>query len=130
MTNQPINEETAEAAVDKTTQALRTAQDKTQEALRAAQDKAQEALRTGTQYVRENPVPMVVGAFLLGGVVGAMLAGCGRREPEPAQGAREWLESTLHDIANKIPKAKKQACCIQDSLVDHAQELGRKFRFW
>ena len=89
-------------------------------------------MRTGTQYVRENPVPTIVGAFLLGGALGALLAGCScsRREPEPVHGAREWLESTLHEIANRIPKAKKQACNFQDTVVDQAQEIGKKFRFW
>lgn len=130
MTTQQSYEKAAEETADKTAQTLRTAQDKAQEAIRVTQDKAQEAIRTGTQYVRENPVPAILGAFLLGGALGAILASCNRREAEPPHGAREWLESTLQEISNRLPRAKKQVCGIQDSIVDQAQEIGRKFRFW
>ena len=101
-----------------------------QKALSTAQDTAQDAVRTGEKYLRENPIPVILGALLIGAVLGALLRPPPRKEPDAAQAVRDWVEKTLEELAAKWPKAKEQARSIQDDLVDQAQDLRKKVRFW
>lgn len=104
--------------------------DQVQHVLSTAQDRAQEALRSGGEYVRENPIPTVIGALVIGLALGALLCPRSRREPDPVQSAREWLEDAMEEISNRIPKAKKQAYNAQSCISDHVQDLGKKLKFW
>ena len=89
-------------------------------------DKAEEALDTGKQYVRENSLAVIVGALLLGVIVGVLLAPRPRKQPDAVQTVRDWLEGTLDDFGKRWPQAKKQAQAIQEDIVDQAQTLGKK----
>lgn len=101
-----------------------------QKALSTAQDTAQDAVRTGEKYLRENPIPVILGALLIGAVLGALLRPPPRKEPDAAQAVRDWVEKTLEELAAKWPKAKAQARSIQDDLLDQAQDLRKKVSFW
>lgn len=104
-------------------------QDKLQNAVGVAQDKAKAALQSGTEYAKANPVPVLVGALLVGAALGALLsAPRARKEPDAVQSVRDWLESSLDEISSRIPQVKKQACGIQQDLVDHVSALRKKFK--
>jgi hypothetical protein len=90
-----------------------------------AQNRAQEALRASRDYTRENPVPIVLGALLIGVVVGVL---CGRREPKPkeaSQIARDLVEETLSRMAERLP-AWKRRDARPDSIRDGLTSIGRK----
>ena len=103
------------------------AREEAQKALSIAQDTA---VRTGEKYLRENPIPVVLGALLIGAVLGALLSPPPRKEPDAVQAVRDWVEKTLEELAAKWPKAKAQARSIQDDLLDQAQDLRKKVSFW
>jgi len=106
------------------------AREEAQKALSTAQDTAQDAVRTGQNYLRENPIPIILGALLIGAVLGALLRPPPRKEPDAAQAVRDWVEKTLEELAAKWPKTKAQARSIQDDLLDQAQDLRKKVSFW
>ena len=101
-----------------------------EKALSTAQDTAQDAVRTGEKYLRENPIPVILGALLIGVAVGALLRPAPRKEPDTVEAVRDWLEKTLDELSAKWPKAKKQALSIQDDLLGQAQDLRKKLSFW
>jgi len=106
------------------------AREEAQKAFSAAQDTAEDALRTRGKYLRENQIPIILGALLIGAVLGALLRPPPRKEPDTVQAVRDWLEKTLEELHAKWPKAKEQARSIQDDLIDQAQDLRKKLNFW
>jgi ElaB/YqjD/DUF883 family membrane-anchored ribosome-binding protein len=95
-----------------------------------AQGKAQDALEASRTYVRENPIPIIVGAFLLGAGLGYLLSQREKEEKDTAQAARELLEIAYHEVADKIPALKKRYTDGQANLIDQAQNLGQKLKWW
>ena len=95
-----------------------------------ALDNAQDTVRTGERYLRENPIPVLLGVLLIGAALGALLRPAPRKEPDPVEAIRDWLEKALADLSAKWPKAKKQARAIQDDLLGQAQEVRKKLNLW
>ena len=106
------------------------AKDEAQKAFSTAQDTAQDAVRTGEKYLRDNPIPVILGVLLIGAALGALLRPPPRKDPDPVEAVRDWLEKTLADLSAKWPKAKKQARAIQDDLLSQAQDVRKKLNFW
>ncbi len=106
------------------------AKEKAQEAYAGAQDTAQNALNTGGKYVRENTIPVILGAVLAGAVLGALLVPKRRKEPDAVQAVRDWLEKTLEELSEQWPKATKQARSLQDDLAAQAHSVGKKLHWW
>lgn len=95
-----------------------------------ARDKSCNALASGTKFVRENPVPVVLGALLVGTLLGLLLAPRERRPREASKIAREFIDTVYDEIAEKIPTLKKQYTTTKANLVEHAQDLGSKLKWW
>jgi hypothetical protein len=85
---------------------------------------AKDAISTGGKYVRENKL-VILGAFLLGVILAALLAPKRRKEPDSAQAVREWLEKIMEEILKQWPKVKKEVQSIQDDLAAQAQNLSK-----
>jgi|GEM_PF-5283652 hypothetical protein len=70
--------------------------------VRLARDRAQQALRTGCERARENPIPVVLGALLIGVAVGLL---CGRHRSQPrevGQMARELFDEMSARLARRL----------------------------
>lgn len=94
-----------------------------------AQGRAQEALRAGRDYAQANPIPVVLGALVIGVAVGML---CGRREPKPrdaAQIARDLVEDAFAQLADRLPTKKQLEAC-PDAVRSQFANLGRKLRWW
>lgn len=94
-----------------------------------AQGRAQDALRAGRDYAQANPIPVVLGALLIGVTVGML---CGRREPKPkdaAQAARDLVEDAFAQLAGRLPSRKQLEAC-PDAVRSQFSNLGRKLRWW
>lgn len=94
-----------------------------------AKNRAQDAFRSGRDYTKENPVPIILGALLIGVTVGIL---CGRREPKPKDAsrmARELVEEAFSRVAERLPALKHLESC-PDSLRGGFANLGRKLRWW
>jgi len=101
-----------------------------QNAVAAAQEKTRQAIQSGQNYVRENPVPVVVGALLAGLTIGALLAPRSRKPADPVQSVRVWLQDSLDDLSGRLPKVKEKACGFSHDVCDQVSEIGRKLKFW
>lgn len=91
--------------------------------------RAQDALRAGRDYAQANPIPVVIGALLVGVTVGML---CNRREPKPkdaAQIARDLVEDAFARIADRLPSVKQLEAC-PDAVRSQFANLGRKLRWW
>ncbi|HEY5812879.1 MAG TPA: YtxH domain-containing protein [Terrimicrobiaceae bacterium] len=106
------------------------AEEKADHAFSTPQDTAQNAIDTGARYARENHIAAILGAALLGAVLGAFLASKRRKKADPVQTVRDWLENTLEELSEQWPKAKKQARSIQDELAAQARGASKKLHFW
>jgi len=94
-----------------------------------ARSRAQDALQTGRDYAQENPIPVVLGALLIGVFVGLL---CVRREAKPkdaAHIARELVEDAFSQIADRLPGFRRREAC-PGALRAQCSNLGRKLRWW
>ena len=111
---------------------------------------AEEAWRS--QRRRENYLPVVFIALIVGALIGALLSRRQRRPKEPSEIAKEWLENAyaqlseklpqiaekipqlaekLPHLAEKFPQAKKAtAQWCQAAFLEQANQLGKKLKWW
>ena len=99
-----------------------------EDAQHAVRGMAEDAVESGEKYLRANPIPVILGALILGVALGALLTPRRRREPDPVHAVRDWLEKTLEDFSKQWPKVKKQAHSLQEDLVNEAENLGKKLQ--
>ncbi len=98
-----------------------------------AQDKTCDLLKCGTDYVKENPLPSVLGALLIGAAIGALVIRREReQEADKLHTALQWIEDTYSHLADKIPQQKKRffSCNQPSSLLEQAQDMGKKLKWW
>jgi len=94
------------------------------QAAQTIQEKTQQALRTGQKYVKEYPLPVILGAFLIGTLLGALLSyrEPKKENPDPVGATRDWLEQAFAQLMDRIPP--------KDKIVDQAQAFGKKVKWW
>ena len=80
-----------------------------------------DAYRPVQKYLRANKLA-ILSAFLLGFILVALLTPKRRKEPEPAQAVREWVEKVIEEISKQWPKAKNQVRAIQEDLAAQAAQ--------
>ena len=99
---------------------------------KTAQDKACGVLKCGTDYVRENPIPIVIGALVMGAAIGSLLIRRERQEEtDKLRSALQWIEDTYSQFADKIPQPKKRFFAYsQPSILEQAQDMGKKLKWW
>ena len=111
---------------------------------------AGEAYHRGEEYVRTNPVPVVLGALAIGLLVGLAIARREEEEPtareryldEPLHQTRDALYSILGPVAKRIRHGYGDARSSLEKAADRAQDLdcepffknarrfGDKLKFW
>lgn len=101
-------------------------------------DSSSESRHRGHGYARENPLPLVLLALVLGALVGAFLSRRERKQKDAVQVAKEWIESALGQlteklpqIAEKLPQPKKPTISwCPAAFLDQAQQVGKKLKCW
>ena len=96
--------------------------ERTQKAFEIVQNK-------GEKYLRENPIPLILLAAVVGAILGALIRPARRKDPDTVQAVREWFEKAVHDFIAKVPAAKKQVRQLQEDVFDQAEGLKKKLRF-
>lgn len=89
------------------------------------QDGATEALHRADVYVRENPVPTILGALALGFLIGVLVRSS---EPTPRSrwnDAREDVEDQLHSLLSSLSKKGKKAYKRSASALSDAADSAR-----
>lgn len=101
--------EYAQHAVDATKDATHRATDTARDMYQSAALRAEDTLTTASEYVRQNPVFVVVGAFAFGAAIGCMLM-MARRQPtfrelyvnEPLDAAHKAILAALVPVAHHL----------------------------
>ena len=95
-----------------------------------AQGATEDALSAGRKYLSESPIPIILGALIVGAVLGFLLRPAPPKQPDPAQAVRQWFENALEELVAKWPVSKKQLRSIQGDLTNRAEGLQKWLRFW
>jgi len=102
---------TAKDVTDDAKDAARHATDKAREMCRSAALKAEETLETSKEFVRRNPVPVVLGAIAFGAAIGYLLV-MARRKPtfseryvdEPLVAVRDAIRGAVAPVTKRVHK--------------------------
>ena len=129
------------------------ASDKASEIYQSAALKAGDTLATSKDFVRRNPVPVVLGAFVIGVTIGCMILR-GRHKPtfgerfadEPLGSVREAILSALAPVSQRVhdgyDSARDGVENVLDrlshfkpgratsSLSDRIGRVGSNLKFW
>jgi len=145
--------EYAHDAIDATREAAHRASDKAADIYQSATLKAEDTLATSREYVRQNPLSVVLGAVALGAAIGYLVVSA-RRKPtfgerfadEPLGSIREAILASLAPVARSVHdgydsardgmgKAMDRAHRFSpgdavDSISDRIGRVGSNLKFW
>lgn len=146
-------EHVAGDVADATRDVARRAADSARESYQSAVLKAGDTLATSKDYVRRNPVPVVLGAVAFGAALGYLLM-MARRKPtfreryadEPLVAVREAILGALAPVAQRVHEGYDSARdgagkAIErvhgfgtgrpgDSVADQLGRIGNHLKFW
>ena len=140
-------------AVEATKEAAHRATDTAKEVYRSAALKAGDTLATSKQYVRQNPLSIVLGAFVFGAAIGCLVMSA-RRKPtfgerfmdEPVTSVREAILASLAPVTRRVHDSYDAARDgvgkamdrvhrgshghVVDSFSDRIGRVGSNLKFW
>jgi uncharacterized protein YneF (UPF0154 family) len=101
-------------------------------------DKSHDAWKACGQRARENSVPLILLALVVGALLGAFLSRRKKKQKDAVEAAREWLEAAYAQLAQKLPQlaeklahAKKPSVPrCQAAFLDQAQQVAKKLKWW
>lgn len=129
------------------------ATDKASEMYESAAQRAEDTLTTSKDFVRRNPVPVVLGALAIGAAIGYLIVR-GRHKPtfgerfadEPLASVREVILSALAPVSQRVHDGYDSARDgvgnvldrvshfhprrVTDSLSDRIGRVGSNLKFW
>ncbi len=125
--------EIARRAPDAARSASKRATDTAKDVYHSAALHAEEALTTSKGYVRQNPVPAVLGAIAFGAALGFMLAMTQRKQTfgeryadEPVATVREAILSALAPMANRVHEGYDSALDGAGKAMDRIHHSKHK----
>lgn len=127
-----VVEDVAVDITDATKDAAKRATDLAKDIYDSAALQAGNALTTSKEYVRRNPVPVVLGAIAFGAAVGCLLMTL-RRKPtfweryadEPMTAVREAILEALAPVTQRVHKGYDSARDKAEKVVDRVHSLGK-----
>lgn len=126
-----VVEDMAGNVTDATKDAATRVTDSAKDMYQSASLKAGDALATSKEYVRQNPVPVVLGAVAFGVAIGYMLV-MPRRKPtfseryadEPLVAVREAILEALTPVAQRVHKGYDSARDGAGKVMDRVHSVG------
>lgn len=100
--------------------------DDVQSFVTSAQEKASDTLDVSKDYIRENPLIVALGAFVLGVLIGLLCRSHETERREPSRVARDFADDIFAQISDRLPHLRlKKPCCPASSLL---KNCGKKFQ--
>jgi len=151
MTNNPPLDATLHNVTEGVQDGTQQATDAVKEACQSLSVKAEETLVRTKEYVRQNPVPVLLGSLVVGAAIGCLLALSRRPElsfrerfmDDPMHTTRDMLHSTFQPVGRRIhdgyDSVRDGAGRAFESFQDHfptrrAHSLGsqivKNLKFW
>lgn len=87
-----------------------------------AQQRTHEALHAGSDYARQNPIPVVLGALAIGVAVGLL---CGRRQSEP-KNASQIARDLVGEAIGRLTQTRKTVERYPGTVIRQWAGLKRK----
>jgi len=123
-------EDLTEDVVDTTRNAARRARGTAKDIYHSAALKAGDTLAASKQYVRRNPVPVVIGAIAIGAAIGYLIMNA-RRKPtfskhlveEPLVAVRGTLRSALAPVSQRVHEGYESARDGMGKTMNRVQRL-------
>lgn len=148
-----VAEDMTKEVVDATKLKFRRATESAKEMYHTAAVKADETLETSKEYVRRNPVPVVLGAVAFGAALGYLLQAALRKQTfseryadEPMSAVRDAIFGALSPVTQRVhdgyDKARDGAGKAMDrlhqigtrhignSFSDRVGRVGNNLKFW
>lgn len=131
----------AQHAAAATMDAAHRTTDKAKDIYQSATLKAEDTLATSKEYVRRNPVPVVLGAIAFGAAIGYLIVSA-RRKPtfgeryvdEPLGAVREAILTALAPVSQRVhdsyDSARDNAGRTVHSLSGQIGRVGSNLKFW
>ena len=140
-------------AVEVTKDAAHRVSDSAKDIYHSAAQKSEDTLATTKEYVRQNPVPVVLGALALGAAIGYIIMS-NRRKPtfgerfadQPLNSVREAILSALAPVSQRVHDGYDSArdgvgkvlerahhfgsARTSDSMSDRISRVGSNLKFW
>lgn len=146
-------EDMAEEIADTTKDKIQRAGDSVREMYHTAAVKAEETIETSKEYVRRNPVPVVLGAIVFGAALGYMLQSALRRQTfgeryaeEPMSAVRDAILGALSPVTQRVHDGYDMArdgagkamdrlhrmgtSHMSNSFSDRVGRIGNNLKFW
>lgn len=127
-----LAEDISEDAIDATKDKLHRAGESVKELYHSATVKADETLQASREYVRRNPVPVVLGAIALGAAFGYVLQHALRKQTfseryadEPMGAMREALMSALSPVTHRVHDGYDMVRDGAESAMKRMQRIGK-----
>jgi ElaB/YqjD/DUF883 family membrane-anchored ribosome-binding protein len=122
--------ETTQKAIDVTRQAVCRATDAAKGMYQTAALKAEDTLTSSKEYVRRNPVPVILGAIVFGAAIGYLVVSARRRPTfgerfadEPLVSVREAILGALTPVAESVHDGYDSA---RNSMGKAMHRFGRR----
>ncbi len=119
--------------IDATKNAAKGTADSAKDIYRSATVKVEDTLETSRMYVRQNPLPVVIGAIALGAAVGCLLTVLGRKPTfseryaeGPLDAVREAVISALSPVAQRVHEGYDSARDGAGIAIDRMSNIGAK----
>jgi ElaB/YqjD/DUF883 family membrane-anchored ribosome-binding protein len=151
MNNEPPNDATLHNVAEAVRDGAQQASGAVKETCQSLSVKAEETLLRTKDYVRQNPVPILLGSLVFGAAIGCLVALTRRSAPtlrerfldDPVHTARDILQATFQPVGQRIhdgyDSARDGAGRAFENLQEHfprhrSNSLGRQIiqnlKFW
>lgn len=129
MNTLPISKSSASDVIGRAKDAVHEAEAAAKDALHSASENCKDTITRTEAYVRENPAPAFIGAFILGAALGLVLAGH-RHEPsfrerivdDPLDAIRDTIFAALAPVGKRLRESYDSARESAEDFVEHAQD--------
>lgn len=149
MNTETLTDEILPKLTDATRDTAHEVSDKVKEACHTLSTRVEDKVLRAKGYVRQNPMPVVIGSFVLGAAIGCLVAVSRKQSlserfmDDPMHAAREMLYAALEPMGRRLDDgvdavsdgAGRAVRSVREHLPFHQREswsrqMARNLKFW